>query len=76
MKWKAKVTRTQESDTWQPWRRWFAWYPVTDGDTVYWLCYVLRRVTYEMAVTGLFECPRSEPVYEYKALIKTTLDAP
>jgi len=26
-----------------PWRRWFAWYPVTDMNITYWLCWVEWR---------------------------------
>jgi hypothetical protein len=23
-----------------PWKRWFAWYPVTDLNVTYWLCWI------------------------------------
>lgn len=25
------------------WHRWFAWYPITSGNYLYWLCYMERR---------------------------------
>lgn len=47
-----------------PWRRWFAWYPVTDMNVTYWLCWVeWRRVVPDGTSILSFRIP---PRTEYR----------
>jgi hypothetical protein len=61
----AWVAGTKELRT--PWRRWFAWYPVTDMNITYWLCCVEWRhvVADGVATTHPFYIP---PRIEYRAV--------
>lgn len=57
----ARVGATRE--LYSPWRRWFAWYPVTDRNVTYWLCWVEWRhaVADGIATTHPFRvAPRTE----------------
>jgi hypothetical protein len=61
----ARVGAAVELHT--PWRRWWAWYPVTDMNITYWLCWVEWRsvVADGMATTHPFRVP---PRIEYRAV--------
>lgn len=61
----ARIGATAELHT--PWRRWFAWHPVTDVNVTYWLCWVEWRHVVEdgVAADHPFRVP---PRIEYRAI--------